>query len=297
MVGLPRCAACCQWYASRMTHNARQRFRASSRLKLREADAGKAVFSSRTANPELTKAKAKALDIKRTGELIDRISALQDKLYAQHNKKVLLVLQGMDTAGKDGTVRAMFSRVNPMGVRAVAFKSPTDNELAHDYLWRVHQQVPVKGEIAIFNRSHYEDVLITRVQGMIDADECQRRYAQIRDFERMLAETGTVIVKVFLHISKEEQRQRLQERLDDPDKQWKFNPADIAQREKWAAYQRAYEDAIRATNLPHAPWYVVPANSKTHRNLVIASLLLETLEHMDLHYPPPHPDLSSFTVE
>ncbi|MFC0167664.1 PPK2 family polyphosphate kinase [Pseudoduganella danionis] len=280
-----------------MTHNARQRFRASSRLKLREADAGKAVFSSRTANPELTKAKAKALDIKRTGELIDRISALQDKLYAQHNKKVLLVLQGMDTAGKDGTVRAMFSRVNPMGVRAVAFKSPTDNELAHDYLWRVHQQVPVKGEIAIFNRSHYEDVLITRVQGMIEMEECQRRYAQIRDFERMLAETGTVIVKVFLHISKEEQRQRLQERLDDPDKQWKFNPADIEQRKKWAAYQRAYEDAIRETNLPHAPWYVVPANSKTHRNLVIASLLLETLEHMDLHYPPPHPDLSSFTVE
>ncbi|MYN46281.1 polyphosphate kinase 2 family protein [Pseudoduganella sp. FT93W] len=280
-----------------MTHNARQRFRASSRLKLREADAGRAVFSSRTANPGLTKAKAKALDIKRTGELIDRISALQDKLYAQHNKKVLLVLQGMDTAGKDGTVRAMFSRVNPMGVRAVAFKSPTDNELAHDYLWRVHQQVPVKGEIAIFNRSHYEDVLITRVQGMIEMEECQRRYAQIRDFERMLSETGTVIVKVFLHISKEEQRQRLQERLDDPDKQWKFNPADIEQRKKWAAYQRAYEDAIRETNLPHAPWYVVPANSKTHRNLVIASLLLETLEHMDLHYPPPHPDLSSFTVE
>ncbi len=297
MVGLSCGTARRQWYASRMTHNARQRFRASPRLKLREADAGKAVFSSRTANPELTKAKAKALDIKRTGELIDRISALQDKLYAQHNKKVLLVLQGMDTAGKDGTVRAMFSRVNPMGVRAVAFKSPTDNELAHDYLWRVHQQVPVKGEIAIFNRSHYEDVLITRVQGMIEMEECQRRYAQIRDFERMLAETGTVIVKVFLHISKEEQRQRLQERLDDPDKQWKFNPADIEQRKKWAAYQRAYEDAIRETNLPHAPWYVVPANSKTHRNLVIASLLLETLEHMDLHYPPPHPDLSSFTVE
>ena len=297
MVGLPCRAARRQWYASRMTHNARQRFRASPRLKLREADAGKAVFSSRTANPELPKAKAKALDIKRTGELIDRISALQDKLYAQHNKKVLLVLQGMDTAGKDGTVRAMFSRVNPMGVRAVAFKAPTDNELAHDYLWRVHQQVPVKGEIAIFNRSHYEDVLITRVQGMITMDECQRRYAQIRDFERMLAETGTVIVKVFLHISKEEQRQRLQERLDDPEKQWKFNPADIEQRKKWTAYQRAYEDAIRATNLPHAPWYVVPANSKTHRNLVIASLLLETLEHMDLHYPAPHPDLSSFTVE
>jgi len=182
-------------------------------------------------------------------------------------------------------------------VRAAAFKAPTDNELAHDYLWRVHQQVPVKGEIAIFNRSHYEDVLITRVQGWIDDDECKRRYAQIRDFERMLAETGTVIVKVFLHISREEQRERLQERLDDPDKQWKFNPTDVEQRKKWDEYQRVYEKAIRATDEPHAPWYIVPANSKTHRNLVIASLLLETLEGMELSYPPPHPDLSSFKVE
>jgi PPK2 family polyphosphate:nucleotide phosphotransferase len=203
----------------------------------------------------------------------------------------------MDTSGKDGTVRAMFSGISPMGIRAAAFKAPTDNELAHDYLWRVHQQVPVKGEIAIFNRSHYEDVLITKVQGWIDDDECKRRYQQIRDFERMLTETGTVIVKVFLHISKEEQRERLQERLDDPDKQWKFNPGDIEQRKKWNDYLRAYEKAIRETDAPHAPWYIVPANSKPHRNLVIASLLLETLEGMDLSYPPPHPDLSSFTVE
>jgi hypothetical protein len=139
-----------------------------------------------------------------------------------------------------------------MGLRAVGFKSPTDNELAHDYLWRVHQHVPVLGEIAIFNRSHYEDVLITRVQGWIDDEECQRRCAQIRDFERMLAETGTVIIKVFLHISKEEQRERLQERLDDPDKQWKFNPEDIKQRAKWNDYQRVYEKAIRETDAPHA---------------------------------------------
>ncbi|MCU6497710.1 polyphosphate kinase 2 family protein [Rugamonas sp. A1-17] len=280
-----------------MTHNARQRFGATAKLKLRESDADDAVFSSRSANPELSKSKAKALDLKRTAALIARIDALQDKLYAEHDRKVLLILQGMDTAGKDGTVRAMFNGISPMGVRAAAFKKPTDNELAHDYLWRVHQQVPVKGEIAIFNRSHYEDVLITKVQGMIDGAECKRRYAQIRDFERMLAETGTVIVKVFLHISKEEQRQRLQERLDDPDKQWKFNPADVEQRKKWDEYQRAYERAIRETNAPHAPWYVVPANSKTHRNLVVASLLLETLEAMDLSYPDPHPDLSSFTVE
>ncbi|WP_343730365.1 PPK2 family polyphosphate kinase [Duganella sp.] len=279
-----------------MTHNARQRFRAPSRPKLRDKDADDATFSSRAAHPKLGKSRAKTLDLERTAALIDRIAALQDKLYAQHKQKVLLILQGTDTAGKDGTVRALFSRVSPMGLRAVAFKGPTDNELAHDYLWRVHQHVPVNGEIAIFNRSHYEDVLITKVQGWIDDDECKRRYAQIRDFERMLAETGTVIIKVFLHISKEEQRERLQERLDDPDKQWKFNPEDIKQREKWDDYQRAYEKAIRETDAPHAPWYVVPANSKTHRNLVIASLLLETLEDMDLSYPPPHPDLSSFTV-
>jgi PPK2 family polyphosphate:nucleotide phosphotransferase len=280
-----------------MTHNARQRFRATAKLKLRDKDADDDAFSSRAANPELKKSKAKALDLERTAALIDRIAALQDKLYAQHKQKVLLVLQGTDTGGKDGTVRALFKGISPMGLRAVAFKAPTDAELAHDYLWRVHQCVPGNGEIAIFNRSHYEDVLITKVQGWIDDAECARRYAQIRDFERMLAETGTVIIKVFLHISKEEQRERLQERLDDPDKQWKFNPEDIKQREKWDDYQRAYEKAIRETDAPHAPWYVVPANSKTHRNLVIASLLLETLEGMDLHYPPPHPDLSSFTVE
>ncbi|USX21010.1 polyphosphate kinase 2 family protein [Oxalobacteraceae bacterium OTU3REALA1] len=279
-----------------MTHNARQRFRAADKQKLRDEDADDSAFSSRAANPELSKSKGKALDIKRTDALIKRIAALQSMLYAQRKQKVLLVLQGMDTSGKDGTVRAMFSGVSPMGVSAVAFKGPTDEELDHDYLWRVHQHVPPKGKIAIFNRSHYEDVLITKVQGMIDGGECKRRYAQIRDFERMLAETGTVIVKVFLHISKEEQRERLQERLDDPNKQWKFDPNDIEQRKKWNEYQRAYEQAIRETDQPHAPWYIVPANSKTHRNLVIASLLLETLEGMDLSFPPPHPELSSFTV-
>lgn len=279
-----------------MTHNARQHFRAADKQKLREEDAGDSAFSSRAANPKLSKAKGKALDIERTDALIKRISSLQNMLYAQRKQKVLLVLQGMDTSGKDGTIRAMFSGVSPMGVSAVAFKSPTDEELAHDYLWRVHQHVPVKGQIAIFNRSHYEDVLITKVQGWIDDKECKRRYAQINDFERMLAETGTVIIKVFLHISREEQRERLQERLDDPDKQWKFAPTDIEQRKKWDEYQRAYEQAIRETDKPHAPWYIVPANSKTHRNLVIASLLLETLEGMELSFPPPHPDLSSFTV-
>ncbi len=278
---------------------ARQIFRAPSKLKLREDDADRrligAAISKRHAGKE--QAELKTLDRAKTDELISRIAHLQAMLYAQHRQKVLLVLQGMDTAGKDGTVRAMFSRINPMGIRGVPFKQPTDNELAHDYLWRVHQQVPIKGEIVIFNRSHYEEVLITKVQHMIDEAECKRRYVQIRDFERMLAETGTVIIKVFLHISQEEQRKRLQQRLDDPDKQWKFNPADLEQRKKWDDYQRAYETAIRETDAGHAPWYVVPANSKTQRNLAIASILLETLEGLELSFPPTDAQLSNITVE
>lgn len=278
---------------------ARATFRAGPNLKLREADADRRLMgaSAKSGNARRDKAELKELDRAKTAELIDRIAHLQAMLYAQHKQKVLLVLQGMDTAGKDGTVRAMFSRINPMGIRGVAFKQPTETEIAHDYLWRVHAQVPIKGEIAIFNRSHYEEVLITKVQGWIDDAECKRRYAHIRDFERMLAETGTVIVKVFLHISHEEQRKRLQARLDDPDKQWKFNPADLEQRKKWDDYQRAYEKAIRETDVPHAPWYVVPANSKTQRNLVIASILLETLEGMKLSFPPSDQQLSSITVE
>jgi len=278
---------------------ARATFRAGPNLKLREADADRRLMgaSAKSGNARCDKAELKELDRAKTAELIDRIAHLQAMLYAQRKQKVLLVLQGMDTAGKDGTVRAMFSRINPMGIRGVAFKQPTETEIAHDYLWRVHAQVPIKGEIAIFNRSHYEEVLITKVQGWIDDAECKRRYAHIRDFERMLAETGTVIVKVFLHISHEEQRKRLQARLDDPDKQWKFNPADLEQRKKWDDYQRAYEKAIRETDVPHAPWYVVPANSKTQRNLVIASILLETLEGMKLSFPPSDPQLSSITVE
>ena len=278
---------------------ARTIFRATPDLKLREADAGRRLIgaSAKQGNARRDKGELKELDRASTAELIDRIAHLQARLYADRQQKLLVVLQGMDTSGKDGTVRTMFSRINPMGIRGVAFKAPTDNELAHDYLWRVHQQVPVKGEIAIFNRSHYEEVLITKVQGWIDNAECQRRYAQIRDFERMLAETGTVIIKIFLHISQEEQRQRLQERLDDPDKQWKFNPEDLVQRKSWDAYQRAYEKAIRETDAPHAPWYIIPANSKTQRNLAVAGIVLETLESMKLNFPPSDSRLSSITVE
>ncbi|MET3130188.1 PPK2 family polyphosphate:nucleotide phosphotransferase [Oxalobacteraceae bacterium GrIS 1.11] len=277
---------------------AREQFRADKNLTLDEAYAGVKLIGAATkaANKDLGNGQSKALDRESTVGLTAQIAECQAMLYAQRKQKVLLVLQGMDTSGKDGTVKAIFSDINPMGIRAVAFKAPTDIELAHDYLWRVHRQVPVRGEIAIFNRSHYEDVLITRVQDMIDKKECQRRYAQIRDFERMLSETGTVIVKVFLHISKDEQKARLQERLDDPNRQWKFDPNDIVQRKKWDDYQRAYEQAIRETDAEHAPWYVVPANSKTQRNLIVASLLLETMQALKLSFPAPDPKLSAFKV-
>lgn len=274
---------------------ARERFCAGKSLKVRDEDANDKPM--RDGNNGDSKSVVKQDERELTLQLTDQIAVLQEMLYAQRKHKVLLVLQGMDTSGKDGTITALFNRINPMGLRAVGFKAPSAVELAHDFLWRIHPHVPVAGEIAIFNRSHYEDVLITVVQGMIDDKECKRRYQHILDFERMLAETGTIIVKVFLHISKEEQRQRLQERLDDPDKQWKFAPNDLVQRKKWDEYQLAYERAIVATDTDHAPWYVIPADSKTHRNLLISTLLLEIMQDLKLSYPKPDPALSKLKVE
>lgn len=224
------------------------------------------------------------------------IAALQEKLYAEHDRKVLLVLQGVDCAGKDGTVHQLFRKINPMGLRPVRFDVPTAIDTARDYLWRVHFQVPRRGEIAVFNRSHYEDVLHPLVYGTLDEAALEQRYGQIRDFERMLAETGTVLVKVFLHISKDEQRRRLQARIDDPTRHWKFDPADLKHRERWKDYHRAYERAIAATDAPHAPWYIVPADSKPHRDLAVASLLVEALESMDLQWPPGDPELAGLRV-
>ena len=232
-----------------------------------------------------------------TERLLERVAELQPMLHAQRQHKVLLLLQGMDTSGKDGVIRSLYGSINPVGLRAEGFAAPTPIELSHDYLWRVHRVVPAQGEMVVFNRSHYEDVLVPRVLEMIDKDECQRRYAHIRDFERMLAETGTVIIKVFLHLSKDEQRERLQARLDDPAKQWKFDPNDLAQRKKWSDFQRAYEDAMLATDADHAPWYVVPADSKTQRNLAIASILLETLEGLKLDWPKPDPALADVKIK
>ncbi|MES2258855.1 MAG: PPK2 family polyphosphate kinase [Pseudomonadota bacterium] len=274
-------------------------FRAPAALKLRPSDAALKLIGAavKDGNAQLDKAEKKALDQRQTHDIIERIAELQAMLYAQRKHKVLLILQGMDTSGKDGTIRSLFSQVNPVGIRVAAFKAPTDIEQAHDYLWRVHQQVPVKGEMTVFNRSHYESVLIERVLNLIDGAECKQRYAQIRDFERMLAETGTVIVKIFLHISKDEQRARLQERIDDPDKNWKFDPADIAQRKKWSEFVRLYERAIVETDTDYAPWYVVPADSKTQRNLAVAAILLETLERLKLDWPAPKPELKGVKID
>lgn len=232
----------------------------------------------------------------RLAELAQRVDVLQDLLYAEHRHALLIVLQGMDTAGKDGTIRHVFSEVDPLGVRAVSFRAPAGEELEHGYLWRIHRQVPGRGEIVIFNRSHYEDVLITRVHQWIDSAECKRRYDQINDFERMLAENGTTILKFFLHISKDEQRKRLQARLDEPTKRWKFNPRDVEERKKWDAYTRAYEDAITATSSQWAPWYVVPSDSKSTRNLLVSSILVETLENLRMEYPKPEQDYSKVVI-
>jgi PPK2 family polyphosphate:nucleotide phosphotransferase len=275
--------------------NARERFRAGKHFKLRDEDADdKPLRDNGNGN---SKVEIKEEERQQTAQLTDEIAKLQEMLYAQRKHKVLLVLQGMDTSGKDGTISALFNRINPMGLRAVAFKQPTPVELAHDFLWRVHRHVPVWGEIAIFNRSHYEDVLIAAVQGSIDDKECKRRYQHILDFERMLSETGTVIVKLFLHISKDEQRKRLQERLIDPEKQWKFDPNDVVQREKWDDYQQAYQRAIVATDTDHAPWYVIPADSKTHRNLLVSTLLLEIMTDLKLSFPKFDPELAKLKIE
>ncbi len=264
-----------------------EQFRASKNQKIHDADASKKPLASGD----------KAQDKDSVVQLAEQIAVFQNVFYAEHKRKLLIVLQGMDTSGKDGVVTGVFGRIDPLGIRSIAFKAPTANELEHDYLWRIHQQTPGLGEMVIFNRSHYEDVLITRVHGWIDEKECARRYAQISDFERMLAETGTVLLKFFLHISSDEQKNRLQERLADPDKQWKFDPKDLVERQSWDDYQHAYELAIRATDADHAPWYVIPADSKTHRNQAIAAIMLETLTQMQLAYPAPHPEYSKLKIE
>jgi len=238
----------------------------------------------------------KTADKAAVASLALELDHLQDLLYADRRFKLLVVLQGTDTSGKDGTIRGVFRETSALGVHAVAWKVPSEEERAHDYLWRIHEKVPACGEVVIFNRSHYEDVLVPVIKGWITKDETAQRFAQINDFERMLVETGTVVLKFFLHISKEEQRLRLQDRLDDPTKRWKFAVGDLEERTRWDDYQAAYATAIAATGTPWAPWTIVPADSKTHRNLMIALAVKEALVRLKLRYPPGDPSLASIKV-
>ncbi len=223
---------------------------------------------------------------KKLERLTVRLEELQELLYAEHAHAVLMVLQGMDSAGKDGTFRRVFAGVNPEGVRVASFKIPSVQELDHDFLWRVHQQVPARGEMVLFNRSHYEDVLITRVHGLISRPVWERRYREINEFERLLTDEGTTILKFFLHVGRGEQKRRLQARLDDPTKHWKFRESDILERERWSAYMEAYEEALTKTSTRWAPWYVVPSNHKWFRDLFVSERIVKTLESLHMRYPP-----------
>ncbi len=239
----------------------------------------------------------KDADKARVTQLAREIDALQDMFYADGRFKLLVLLQGTDTAGKDGTIRAVFKETSPLGVRTHGWKAPSTLERSHDYLWRIHAMVPAAGEFMIHNRSHYEDVLVPVVNGWIDKATTEQRYRQINDFERLLTETGTVILKFMLHISEGEQRQRLQDRIDDPTKHWKFSLGDLEVRKQWKDYQRAYENLLRATSTEWAPWTVVPADSKTHRNLMIATLVRDRLHSLGLRYPPEEPQLKGLVVQ
>jgi PPK2 family polyphosphate:nucleotide phosphotransferase len=222
--------------------------------------------------------------------LLDELSHLQTRLYAEARRSVLLVLQGPDASGKDGTIRSVFTGVNPQGCRVVSFKAPTPHELAHDFLWRVHAACPARGEIGIFNRSHYEDVVTVRVRRLADEAVWRPRGGHIRAFERLLTDEGTTLVKCFLHISREEQKQRFEERLEDPEKRWKFNPADLEVRERWDELMGAYEEVIAETSSEWAPWYVIPADRNWVRNAAVATLLVETLLRLDPQLPTPELD-------
>jgi len=227
-----------------------------------------------------------------TADLIAKLAGLQERVYANADCSLLIVLQGMDTSGKDGTIKHVMSGVNPQGCRVTTFKAPSNDELAHDFLWRVHKEVPPKGQIGIFNRSHYEDVLITRVHKMISAKVERQRLTQINEFEALLVENGTTIRKFFLHISKDEQKERLEARVRDPEKRWKFNQGDLEERQLWADYMREFEDVLSVTSTDIAPWYIVPANHKWYRNLVIADRVVDALEGMNLECPAAPKDVN-----
>lgn len=232
----------------------------------------------------------------RLAPLNERLEELQELLWAESKHRVLVVLQAMDTGGKDGTIRHVFDGVNPQGVDVASFKRPTEAELAHDYLWRVHQHVPRDGEIVIFNRSHYEDVLVVRVHGLVPEERWRRRYDHINDFERMLADEGTTILKFFLHISRAEQKRRFQARLDTEHKNWKFSKGDIAERALWDDYQASFEEMLERTSTEWAPWYVVPADNKDYRNVVVSEVIVDALNHLEMTWPAPAENLDGIVI-
>jgi PPK2 family polyphosphate:nucleotide phosphotransferase len=257
-----------------------------TRVQLDERDpADKAGLSHKAAAREETEKDAAAID------------ALQDRLYAERRRALLVILQGTDTSGKDGTIRSVFNRTGPLGVSVTAFGRPDADDLAHDLLWRVHAACPRRGTIGIFNRSHYEDVLVARVRGLAPPDAIEARYGQINDFEKLLAENGTTILKFMLNISKDEQAERLRARLEEPESRWKFNPDDLEDRKHWDDYRRAYEIMLERCSTPHAPWHVIPADRKWVRNAVIAKIVRATLEEMDPKYPDPGWRPAQFAIE
>ncbi len=230
-------------------------------------------------------------------KLRDELQSLQKVLYAQHKHRILIVLQAMDTGGKDGCVKHVFSRVDPQGVHVKAFKKPSEEELAHDFLWRVHPHVPGNGQIVIFNRSHYEDILAVRVKKIFGEDVWKRRYRHVIEFERMLAEEGTTVIKMFLHISKDEQKRRLESRLANPSKYWKFNPDDLSDRARWDDFQKAYEDLIEKTTTEVAPWFVIPADRKWYRNLIVSRIMVDVLRGLKMDFPTVSWDPRSVVIE
>jgi len=219
------------------------------------------------------------------------------RLYAENRRAVLLVLQGMDTAGKDGTIRTVMTGINPQSCQIVPFKQPSHQELDHDFLWRIHQAVPRRGNIGIFNRSHYEDVLVVRVHSLVPEPEWRSRYERINDFERLLAEGGVTLIKCFLHVSKEEQKERLQARLDNPAKRWKFSKGDISERALWDDYQLAYQDALTNCNTMHAPWHIIPSDRKWYRNMTVSGILRETLEKLNPQFPPCEEGIDGIVID
>jgi PPK2 family polyphosphate:nucleotide phosphotransferase len=231
-----------------------------------------------------------------TKKLNEKLRGLQEMLWAEHKRKVLVVLQGMDTAGKDGVIRRVFDGVNPQGVKVAHFGVPTPEELDHDFLWRVNKEVPGKGLMTIFNRSHYESVLVEKVRKLITPEICQKRYRDINDFERLLAEDDTTILKFYLHISKDEQKKRLQERLDDPSKQWKFSVNDLPERKLWSDYMKAYQEALSQTSTEAASWRLIPSNHKWYRDLVVSHIIVKALDKLDMKYPKVSWDPSSVVI-